>query len=114
MDYNKTKEKIESLTKELFDTYLEALKCAVKENGKTHSMFCETLCVDVSKYEIEYSDDTTILDEVYYIPTKDELGFIVWDEEMHTTVYIMREFKQIDINIMTLLFYYLVSINEGI
>jgi hypothetical protein len=109
MDYNKTKEKIESLTKELFDTYLEALKRVVKENGKPHPTFCETLCVDVSKYEIEYNDDTTTLDEVYYIPTKDEFGFIVWDEEMHTTVYIMREFKQRDIGIMTLLFYYLVE-----
>jgi hypothetical protein len=109
MDYIKTKEKIERLTKELFDTYLEALKCAVKENGKPHPTFCETLCVDVSKYEIEYNDDTTTLDEVYYIPTKDELGFIVWDEEIHKTVYIMREFKQRDTDIMALLFYYIVE-----
>lgn len=113
MDYNKIKEKIGSLRNELFETYLEALKCAVKEKGKAHSIFFDTLYIDVSKCEIEYNDTAT-LDDVYYIPDKDELGFIVWDDEKHHTVYLMREFKQIDINIMTLLFYYLVSINEGI
>lgn len=108
MDYKTTKEKIKSLKNEIFDTYLKALKCAVKEKGKTNSMFYETLYVDVSKYEIEYNDTST-LDEVYYIPTKDELGFIVWNDEMHTKVYIMREFKQRDIDIMALLFYYIVE-----
>lgn len=108
MDYKTTKEKIKSLRKEIFDTYLEALKCAVKEKGKTTSMFCETLYIDVSKYEVEYNDTST-LDEVYYIPSKDEVGLIVWDDEMHTKAYIMREFKQRDIDIMALLFYYLVE-----
>lgn len=108
MDYNTTKEKIDSLTKEIFDIYIESLKCAVKEKGKTHSMFYETLYVDVSKYEIEYNYEST-LDEVYYIPTKDELGFIVWSDEMHTKIYRMSEFKQKDIEIMSLLFYYLMK-----
>lgn len=108
MDYEEAKEKVNRLRREIFETYVEALKSAIREKGKKTSMFCETLCIDVSECEIEYYDTAT-LDEVYYIPDKDELGFIVWDNEMHTKIYVIREFRNGDINMLSTLFYYLVE-----
>ena len=110
MDFEEAKEKVNRLRMELFETYVEVLKCSIKEKGKKASIFCETRNVDVSGCEIEYNNTST-LDEVYYIPDKDELGFIVWDNEMHTKTYAMREFKQGDINMLSTLFYYLVDKN---
>lgn len=107
MDYKEITEKIKNLKKELFDTYIEALKNAVKENGVKTSMFCSTLYMNVYDYEVEYYSsykNTATLDEIYYIPEKDELGFIVWDNEMHTKTYANREFRPGDINMLSTLF----------
>ena len=108
MDYEEAKEKINRLRREIFETYVEALKSAIREKGKKASMFCETLYIDVSECEIEYNDTAT-LDEVYYIQDKDEIGFIVWDNKMHTKTYALREFRHGDINMLSTLFYYLVE-----
>lgn len=110
MDYEEAKEKVNRLRREIFETYVESLKSAIREKGKKTSMFCETLYIDVSECEIEYGyGSSATLDEVYYIPHKDELGFIVWDNEMHTKTYALREFRQGDINMLSTLFYYLVE-----
>lgn len=109
MNYTEAKNKVNSLYREIFNVYLEALKDYVKTHGEKRSMFCETLLLNVSGLEIVYKEtdrSTIIIDELYYIPSKDELGFIIWDDDMHNKTYLQTKFKTgYTTGLMTELFY---------
>ena len=106
MDYKEAKEKIDGLKKELFDILVESVKNAVKENGEKISPFINTLHLNVTNYDIEYGDHST-LDVVYYIPDTDELGFIIWKEGYtQEKSYLCRKFKIYDIDVLQLIFHY--------
>jgi len=106
MDYKEAKEKIDGLKNELFDILVESVKNVLKENGEKVSPFLNTLHLNVTDYDIEYDDHST-LDVVYYIPDTDELGFIIWKEGCtQKKAYFCRKFKIYDINMLQLIFYY--------
>ena len=109
MNYTEAKNKVNSLYREIFNVYLEALKDYVKTHGEKRSMFCETLLLNVSGLEIVYKEterSTITIDELYYIPSKDELGFIIWDDDTHNKTYLQTKFKTAyTTGLMTELFY---------
>lgn len=109
MNYTEAKNKVNSLYREIFNVYLEAIKDYVKTHGEKRSMFCETLLLNVSGLEIvckETERSITTIDELYYIPSKDELGFIVWNDDTHNSTYLQKEFKPgYTTGLMTDLFY---------
>ena len=106
MDYKEAKEKIDGLKKELFDILVESVKSVLKENGEKVSPFLNTLHLNVTNYDIEYDDHST-LDVVYYIPDTDELGFIIWKEKCtQEKAYLCRKFEIYDINELQLIFHY--------
>ncbi len=106
MDYKEAKEKIDGLKKELFDILVESVKNVLKENGEKVSPFLNTLHLNVTDYDIEYDDHST-LDVVYYIQDTDELGFIIWKEGCtQEKAYVCRKFGIYDINELQLIFHY--------
>ena len=109
MDYKQAKNKVNSLYREIFNVYLESLKDYVKANGEKRSMFSDTIMLDISELEILYKEtvqSAIFIDELYYIPSKDELGFLVWDDDTHNSTYIQRKFKHSDTtSFMSELFY---------
>lgn len=109
MDYKQAKNKVNALYREIFNVYLEAIKDYVKANGEKRSMFSDTIMLDISGLEIVYKDtvqSAIFIDELYYIPSKDELGFLVWDDDTHNSTYIQRKFKYSDTtSFMSELFY---------
>lgn len=119
MDYKAIKFEIDNHYKEIFNAYLLALKGYMKEKGTQTSPFIETLWLDVSEWEIVYESsvnsgfiyDTTI-DKIYYIPSKDELGFVIY--KGHTTnIYKQGPFTQRHINMLGYLFNFYCSGEYG-
>lgn len=82
MDYKIAKKNIDRLYAEIFDTYVLAIKTYMKENAKQENYFIETLWLDVSEWEIVYAfscaGDEITIDKIYYIPSRDELGFLIY------------------------------------
>ena len=55
----------------------------ITKHGVQKNPFIETLWIDVSEWEIEmwYSGRETYIDEIYYIPSKHELGYVIYEED---------------------------------
>ena len=115
MDYKAIKFEIDNHYKEIFNAYLLALKGYMKEKGTQTNRFIETLWLDVSELEITYESDyryESTIDKIYYIPSKDELGFVIYKE--HTTdIYKQGPFTQRHFDILGCLFNFYCSGEYG-
>ena len=74
----------------LYEMYAEPIKKYIFEHGNSNP-FMETKTIDVTGFDIELYDNIFI-DVVYYIPSKDELGYIVYTDETHSRVFRQRTF----------------------
>ena len=75
---------------DLYEMYAEPIKKYILEHGNSNP-FMETKTIDVTGLDIELYDNVFI-DVVYYIPSKDELGYIVYNDETHSRVFRQRTF----------------------
>ncbi len=89
----KNVEEIKALTRELYDKCIDGLKDYIKEHGKKKNQFIETITYDIQDFEIEYDINRSTIDEIYYIPSKDSLGFIIYDGRDRNKIYKSRDFK---------------------
>lgn len=106
MDYKAIKFEINNHYKEIFNAYLLALKGYMKEKGTQSNPFIETLWLDVSEWEIDYESNynrESTIDEIYYIPSKDELGFVIY-KEYTTDIYKQGTFTQHHLDMLGCLF----------
>ena len=99
----KIAEEVKALRDEIYNKCIEGLKLFMKENGVQKNHFIETLSFDVSDFEIEISDQSTI-DEITYIPSKDVLGFVVYKDDNPNEVFMYWEFKRCDIDLVYRIF----------
>ena len=102
----KNVEEIKALTRELYDKCIDGLKDYIKEHGKRKNQFIETLSYDIHDFEIEYDTHSTI-DEIYYIPSKDSLGFTIYDGRDRNKIYKSRDFMYWDFYLVYTIFNYL-------
>lgn len=98
MDLKKRKRKINSLKEELFNEYVSAIKEWVMEKGVKLNQFINKLSIDISDYEI-YIKEETWLDLIEYVPSDDKLYFTIFNE-YDGSVYVNREFKKRDIELL--------------
>lgn len=99
----KIAEEIKALRDEIYNKCIEGLKLFMKEHGVQKNCFIETLSFDISDFEIEIGEWSTI-DEITYIPSKDVLGFVVYKSDNPNEVFICREFKRGDIDLVYRIF----------
>lgn len=69
----------------LYEMYAEPIKKHILEHGDSNP-FMETKTIDVTGLDIELREGVYI-DTVYYIPSKDELGYIVYNDETHSRIF---------------------------
>jgi len=69
----------------LYKMYAEPIKKHIIENGDSNP-FMETKTIDVTGLDIELREGVYI-DVIYYIPSKDELGYIVYNDETHSRIF---------------------------
>lgn len=100
----KIAEEVKVLRDEMYNKCIEGMKLFMKEHGVQKNCFIETLSFDISDFEIEISDQSTI-DEITYIPSKDILGFVVYKFDNPNEVFISDEFKRGDIDLVYQVFY---------
>lgn len=99
----KIAEEIKALRDEIYNKCIEGLKLFMKEHSVQKNCFIETLSFDISDFEIEISDRSTI-DEITYIPSKNVLGFVVYKYDNPNEVFLCREFKRGDIDLVYRIF----------
>jgi len=88
---------IKALRDEMYEKCVIGIKGFMKEKGEKKNPFIETLSFNITDYEIELNDQSTI-DEITYIPSKDTLGFVVYkSNKSGGEVFIERDFKRGDI-----------------
>ena len=92
----KNVEEIKALSRELYDKCIDGLKDYIKEHGKKKNQFIETISYDIRDFEIEYDINRSTIDEIYYIPSKDSLGFIIYDGRELDKVHKSRDFMYWD------------------
>ena len=92
-------EEVKSLRDEMYNKCMEGMKLFMKERGVQKNCFIETLSFDVSDFEIELGDQSTI-DEITYIPSKDILGYVVYKYDNPNEVFICKEFKRGNIDLV--------------
>lgn len=95
----KIAEEVKALRDEMYNKCIEGIKLFMKDHGVQKNRFIETLSFDISDFEIEISDHSTI-DEITYIPSKDVLGFVVYKFDNPNEVFIADEFKRGDIDLV--------------
>ena len=95
----KIAEEVKVLRDEMYNKCIEGIKLFMKERGVQKNCFIETLSFDISDFEIEISDNSTI-DEITYIPSKDILGYVVYKYDNPNEVFMCREFKRGDIELV--------------
>lgn len=76
---------------DLYEMYAKRIKKYILEHGNSNP-FMETKTVDVTDLDIELYENVCI-DVIYYIPSKDELGYIVYTDETHTRVFRQKTFE---------------------
>lgn len=74
----------------LYEMYAEPIKKYILEHGESNP-FMETKTIDVTDLYIELCE-SVYLDVIYYIPSKDELGYIVYTDETHSRVFSQKPF----------------------
>ena len=99
----KIAEEIKALRDEMYKKCIEGIKLFMKERGVQKNCFIETLSFDISDFEIDISDYSTI-DEITYIPSKDILGFVVYKFDNPNEVFIAKEFKRGDVDLVYRIF----------
>lgn len=99
----KIAEEVKALRDEMYNKCIEGIKLFMKEHGVQKNCFIETLSFDISGFEIELSDQSTI-DEITYIPSKDILGFVVYKYDNPNEVFMCGEFKRGDIDLVYRIF----------
>lgn len=92
-------EEVKALRAEMYNKCIEGIKLFMKEHGVQKNRFIETLSFDVSDLEIHLSEYSTI-DEITYIPSKDILGYVVYKYDNPNEVFICKEFKRGDIELV--------------
>jgi len=99
----KIAEEVKALRDEMYNKCMEGIKLFMKEHGAQKDCFIETLSFDIRDFEIEISDQSTI-DEVTYIPSKDILGFVVYKFNNPNEVFISKEFRRGDVDLVYRIF----------
>lgn len=99
----KIAEEVKALRDEMYNKCMEGIKLFMKEHGVQKNCFIETISFDISDFEIEISDQSTI-DEITYIPSKDILGYVVYKYDNPNEVFICKEFKRGDIDMIYQIF----------
>ena len=94
----KIAEEVKALRDEMYNKCIEGIKLFMKEHGVQKNCFIETLSFDISDFEIELGDQSTI-DEITYIPSKDILGYVVYKYDNPNEVFICKEFKRDNIEL---------------
>lgn len=82
--------KIKQARLNLYEMYAEPIKKYILEHGDSNP-FMETKKINVTDLDIELYDNV-YLDVIYYIPSKDELGYIVYTDETHSRVFCQKPF----------------------
>ena len=108
MNYKAIKAEIDGAYFTIFNLYEEAIKNYMRENAEQTNPFIETLWLDISEDEVVYQsnydrEDTTI-DKLYYIPSKDELGYVIY-QAYTDNVYAQGPFKLCDRSALASIFY---------
>lgn len=105
IDYKAMHDEVNAKRDEIFDLSIEAVKDYVRKHGAQTNPFIETLWIDVSDWEIKmwYPRHEAYIDELYYIPSTDELGFIIYEEDTNK-VFKAGALTRTHYNIVTLLF----------
>ena len=99
----KIAEEVKALRDEMYNKCIEGMKLFMKEHGVQKNCFLETLSFDISDFEIEISDRSTI-DEITYIPSKDILGFVVYKFDNPNEGFISKEFRRGDVDLVYRIF----------
>lgn len=99
----KIAEEVKALRDEMYNKCIEGIKLYMKEHGVQKNCFIETLSFDISDSEIEISDMSTI-DEITYIPSKDVLGFVVYKFDNPNEVFMAKEFRRGDVDLVYRIF----------
>ena len=100
----KIAEEVKALRDEMYNKCIEGIKLFMKERGVQKNCFIETLSFDISDFEIEVGDKGTI-DEITYIPSKDILGYVVYNYDNPNEVFICKEFKRGNIDLVYEIFH---------
>lgn len=87
---------IHNLRDEQYLKAMEGVKYYIQKYGEKKNPFVDNISFDISGYDIEYTPACTF-DVIYYIPNKDELGFIIY-KEYTDEIFITREFKRGDVD----------------
>ena len=95
----KIAEEVKALRDEMYNKCIEGMKLFMKEHGVQKNCFIETLSFDVSDFEIHLSEYSTI-DEITYIPSKDILGFVVYKFDNPNEVFMAKEFRRGDVDLV--------------
>lgn len=109
MDYKAMKAEIDSHYSEIYNAYVLAIKNYMRENGEQTNPFIETLWLDISEDEVVYQrhydrQDTTI-DKIYYIPSKDELGYVIYQAYTDDEIFAQGPFKPSDRSALASIFH---------
>ncbi len=102
----KIAEEVKALRDEMYNKCIEGIKLFMKEHGVQKNRFIETLSFDISDLEIHISEYSTI-DEIIYIPSKDVLGYVVYKYDNPNEVFICKEFKRVDAELVYKVFHVL-------
>lgn len=95
--------KVKTLRDEMYNNCIVGIKGFMKERGKQKNHFIETLSFDISDFEVEIDGQGTI-DEITYIPSKDELGFVIYRYDSPSEVFMSRDFKRGDVDLVYRIF----------
>jgi len=74
----------------LYEMYAEPIKKHILEHGESNP-FMDTKTIDATGFDIEVYGNLYI-DAIYYIPSKDELGFIVYTDETRSRIFRQSSF----------------------
>ena len=99
----KIAEEIEALCDEMYNKCIEGIKSFMKERGEQKNRFIDALSFGISDFEIDISDQSTI-DEITYIPSKDVLGFVVYKFDNPNEVFMAKEFRRGDVDLVYRIF----------
>lgn len=87
---------IHNLRDEQYLKAIEGVKYYIQKYGEKKNPFVDNISFDIRDYEIEFTPSCTF-DVIYYIPSKDELGFIIYKEDTDE-IFLTREFKRGDVD----------------
>lgn len=112
MDIELAKKTIIEARNDLYGKYISTFKEIIKEIGLKKNPFMPTLTIDISEFEIEYNDTATI-DEIYYIPECDEVGFLIYKDNEKNTAYEQNMFNTGSLDLLGAVAYCLFSFFRG-